>query len=77
MNKQEILKQTKFQTTAPKGISMEESILLASLPRISKRKDTTDGMFVTIVKKYIELVLKRTNVTSKDMRNAIVGMIKW
>ena len=77
MNQIEILRQAKFQVIPAKGLTMEESIRLSVLPRLdasSTRLNAAEA--VGAAKKVIETQLGRTNLTAKDMRNAIVGLIK-
>ena len=78
MNKVEILKQAKFQVTPTRGITMEESIQLSMLPRLDINTSAlNEAEIVGQVKRVIEKELNRSNITAKDMRNAVVGLLRW
>ena len=61
-----------------RGLSIEETIVLASIPKIDISK-TQLPMHTVIsqAKGKIETVLGRKNIPGKDMRNAITSIIKW
>ena len=78
MNKSKVMKQARTHVTASRGLSMEETIALSMLPRINTKKSVLDETtLVAQAKATIENHLNRTNITAKDMRNAVVGLLRW